>query len=219
MTFQLTTARRCLGAFLALAMSALFAACSESGSDEDKRVARTTGNGNADAPAQPATTPDDAASATTTPAATTPDPSGTNAASALSDALESATIGGDGSNIVLVQLSSADIDDAALTGELGCSFSIGNALPLLVAMGDVASKEPSRGVVKVGDYVEVVTAPGGFDAMLQGAQFSGAGKTIRIVLTGAATGSGESPPAPATLTYDRADGARRSFAGEWQCGP
>lgn len=120
---------------------------------------------------------------------------------------------------MLAPLSSADIDDAALTGEVGCSFTIGDEPPLLVAMGDVASKEPSRGVVKVGDYVEAVTAPGGFDAMLDGAQFSGAGKTVRIALTGVATGTGESPPAPATLTYDRADGARRSFAGQWTCGP
>lgn len=133
---------------------------------------------------------------------------------------EGATTGGDGSAIVLSTLSAAEIGQAALPGELGCSFAAaGAAGPLLVAMGDVGSREPAWGVVKVGTYVERVAAPGGFDAMLKGATFSGAGKTVRIALTGPAVGGGESPPRPATLTYDRADGARRVFAGLWTCGP
>lgn len=135
-------------------------------------------------------------------------------------AAESATTGGDGSAIVLSPLSAAEIEQADLPGELGCSFAAPDAAaPLLVAMGTVASREPAWGVVKVGTYVERVAAPGGFDAMLRGATFSGAGKTVRIHLTGPAVGGGESPPRPATLTYDRADGARRVFAGLWSCGP
>lgn len=131
-----------------------------------------------------------------------------------------ATVGGDGSAIELSPLSAAEIEAADLSGELGCSFAAsGAAAPLLVAMGNVASREPAWGVVKVGTYVERVGAPGGFDAMLDGATFSGAGKTVRITLTGPAVGGGESPPRPATLTYDRADGARRGFAGLWSCGP
>lgn len=55
--------------------------------------------------------------------------------------------------------------------------------------------------------------------MLRGTLFSGKGKTITIEVTGPATGGGESPPNPATLTYDRADGAKRQFIGQWQCGP
>ncbi|MDZ4376309.1 MAG: hypothetical protein U1C74_33415, partial [Phenylobacterium sp.] len=90
---------------------------------------------------------------------------------------------------------------------------------LLVAMGDVASPEAAQGVVKVGRYVERVATPGGFDAMLKGATFSGAGKVVRIDLTGPASGGGESPPRPATLTYDRADGARLTLVGLWSCGP
>lgn len=131
-----------------------------------------------------------------------------------------ATRGGDGSAIELGPLSRQEIEAAALAGELGCSFSAeaGHA-PLLLAMGHVASKEPARGVVKVGDDVEPVAAPGGFDAMLRGARFTGAGKTIDIEVTGAATGGGESPAHPATLTYHRADGAQRSWTGWWQCGP
>lgn len=200
MAFQATTARNYFGVLLAVVMASQFAACSRSGSDE--------GDGVADGPVQTATAP---------PAVTATDPADTDTAGANTHG--SATVGGDGSDIVLAPLSSADIEGATLTGELGCSFSIGDAPPLLVAMGDVASKEPSRGVVKVGDYVEAVAAPGGFDAMLEDARFTGAGKVIRITVTGTATGPGESPPVPATLTYDRADGARRSLAGQWSCGP
>lgn len=130
-----------------------------------------------------------------------------------------ATVGGDGSEIVLTPLSAAEIEEAALAGELGCSFLVEEGPPLLLAKGYGASGEPGRGVVKVGSYVEVVAAPGGYDAMLEGVTFTGAGKTLRITPTGPATAGGESPPRPATLTYDRADGARRDFDGQWQCGP
>lgn len=131
-----------------------------------------------------------------------------------------ATVGGDGSQIELHGLSPADLAANALVGELGCSFSTaGASQPLLLAMGDVASKDAARGLVKVGDYAERIGAPGGFDGMLKGPTFSGAGKTIRIVLTGPAKGGGESPPRPATLTYERADGASRTWEGGWTCGP
>jgi hypothetical protein len=132
---------------------------------------------------------------------------------------ESPTVGGDGSAIQLSPLASADLQAEPLQGELACSFAVGDAAPLLVAQGNVASKEAAQGVVKVGDYVERVAAPGGFDGMLKGPVFTGAGKTIRITLTGPAVGGGESPPRPATLTYDRADGASRTIAGRWTCGP
>ncbi|MES2723692.1 MAG: hypothetical protein V4656_11125 [Pseudomonadota bacterium] len=131
-----------------------------------------------------------------------------------------ATVGGDGSAITLNPLSSADLQSANLQGELGCSFSTPAASPLLVAMGVVASKEPAQGVVKVGDYVERVATPGGFDAMSKGAVFTGQGKSVTIARTGAApVGGGESPGYPATLTYDRADGAKLTLAGLWTCGP
>ncbi|WP_340644335.1 hypothetical protein [Phenylobacterium sp.] len=130
------------------------------------------------------------------------------------------TVGGDSSPIRLSALSNADLQSAALQGELGCSFSTPTASPLLVAMGVVASKTPAQGVVKVLDSMERVTAPGGFDAMLKGAVFADQGKTVTIALTGAApVGGGESPGYPATLTYDRADGARLTLTGLWTCGP
>ncbi|MFN4176563.1 hypothetical protein [Phenylobacterium sp.] len=129
------------------------------------------------------------------------------------------TVGGDGSAIELSPLTAKDIEAAALSGELACAFSTPGAPTLLLARGDVASRDPAFGVVKAGDYVERVAAPGGFDGMAKGAVFSGRGKTIRIALTGPAIGGGESPPRPATLTYQRADGAERVFVGAWTCGP
>jgi hypothetical protein len=129
------------------------------------------------------------------------------------------TIGGDGSPIELDALTEGDLSGATLSGELACSFSVDDDAPLLLAMGAVASDEPAQGIVKVSGYVEPIRAPGGFDGMLRGATFTGRGKTIVIEVTGDAIGGGESPPVPATLAYQRADGASRTFDGRWQCGP
>jgi hypothetical protein len=134
------------------------------------------------------------------------------------------TVGGDGSQIQLDALSERDISDAELSGELACSFSTGDASPLLHATGVVSSSEAAQGVVKVSGYVESIRASGGFNGISNGATFTGQGKTIEIALTGMALtgpaiGGGESPPRPATLTYQRADGASRVFDGRWQCGP
>ena len=129
------------------------------------------------------------------------------------------TVGGDGSDIELSALAAADLKAQPLAGELACSFSTDAASPLLIARGNVASREAAVGAVKVSGYVERVAAPGGFDGMLDGATFTGQGKTIRIAPTGPATGDGESPPRPATLTYERADGASLTLAGRWECGP
>jgi hypothetical protein len=133
--------------------------------------------------------------------------------------VENATVGGDGSPIQLSGLTRADFEANALKGELGCSFRTDAADPLLAAYGFVASKEAAQGLVKVGTYVERIAAPGGFDALVKGATFNGQGKTIGIAITGPAKGGGESPPYPATLTYDRADGAKRVIEGTWTCGP
>lgn len=132
---------------------------------------------------------------------------------------QGATVGGDGSEIGLDDLTESDLKSVALTGELGCSFQAEDNSTILYAMGIVGSSEPARGVVKVSGEVEPVGAPGGFDGMIKGASFTGRGKTIDIAITGAAMGGGESPALPATLTYQRADGASRSIVGSWQCGP
>ncbi|WP_149195842.1 hypothetical protein [Luteimonas suaedae] len=143
----------------------------------------------------------------------------TQEAAAPAPAAADGTVGGDGSKIQLDALTESDVAGADLGGELACSFSTGDAQPILYATGVVASDDPAQGVVKVSGYVEPIRAPGGFDGMTRSPTFTGQGKTIHIVETGAAIGGGESPPRPATLTYQRADGASRTFEGRWQCGP
>lgn len=129
------------------------------------------------------------------------------------------TVGGDGSPIQLDPLSVADIEGADLQGELACSFADADDVALLHAMGTVASQAPAQGIVNVAGNVEPVRAPGGFDGMAHDVTFTGRGKTITIARTGRSAGGGESPAHPATLTYQRADGASRAIAGQWQCGP
>lgn len=129
------------------------------------------------------------------------------------------TTGGDGSAITLNALTAEDMRQADLPGELGCQFTTEDGQVLLIAMGNVASSEPARGVVKVAAHVEPVSAPGGFDGLTDSPTFNGKGKTVRIQVTGEPTEGGESPPRPATLTYGRADGAQRAWPGEWRCGP
>lgn len=204
-------------AWLALSLAGALAACSGSNPDGADRHADAMPE--APVSASPPGAGADALPAEAKPGEAPPGPEAEDGAPDARVADAEATVGGDGSGIRLSTLSAAEIDAATLEGELACSFSQGDAAPLLLAKGDVGSAAPARGVVKVGDYVEAVAAPGGFDAMSKGASFSGAGKTIRIELTGPAAGGGESPPRPATLTYDRADGARRVFSGQWRCGP
>ncbi|WP_101674769.1 hypothetical protein [Alloalcanivorax mobilis] len=131
----------------------------------------------------------------------------------------SPTRGGDGSEITLNALTEGDIGEAGLSGELGCQFTTAGGEVLLLAKGNVDSSDAAQGVVKVAGYVERVAAPGGFDGMTDSPTFNGKGKTVRIEVTGEPTEGGESPPRPASLTYDRADGAQRDWQGEWRCGP
>ncbi len=164
---------------------------------------------------QPAATPAQAVGdETRAPAVTPAVPTPVAAAPA-----EGGTVGGDGSQIQLSDITLADQQAHPLKGELSCYFRDKAKALLLVGSGFSGVKEPGYGLVKVTGSVEQVVAPGGFDAMVNGAAFSGQGKTVTIALTGPATGGGESPAYPATLTYDRADGAKRVFVGTWTCGP
>lgn len=129
------------------------------------------------------------------------------------------TQGGDGSEITLNALTEEDMNEASLPGELGCQFTTDDREVLLIAMGDVGSSDAAQGVVKVAGYVERLSAPGGFNGITESPTFNGKGKTVHIEVTGEPTEGGESPPRPATLTYDRADGAQRDWQGEWRCGP
>lgn len=165
--------------------------------------------------AEPSATADNSADSSI-PAPIPPEPTPTPSPS---EAADGETVGGDGSPIRLSPLGEKDIAGAELAGELACSFGRGRDATLLLARGDAASKARAWGVIKVGDTIERVSAPGGFDGMVRGGTFAGKGVVLRIGLAGPASGGGESPPRPATLTYQRADGASRVFRGSWTCGP
>jgi ABC-type amino acid transport substrate-binding protein len=202
-----STPARTRTALIALLASLTLAACSQ-----PNESGTNAAGAQRDAPASATTAADDQGSeAAPTPAEPTPP------ASPADDQGE--TIGGDGSPIRLTPLSMSDIDDADLSGELVCTFGTADSPPLLYAAGDVGSSDPAMGVVKVLDSVERIGAPGGYNGMVRGATFAGQGKTVRIALTGGPIGGGESPPHSATLTYERADGASRTFNGLWTCGP
>lgn len=124
----------------------------------------------------------------------------------------------DGAN-TLEALTARDVADAQLSGELACSFAAGATGPLLHATGVVASDTPAQAIVKLSGQVYPLRSPGGFSGLLDDPQFNGAGLQVRVDRTGPTIGGGESPPAPALLTYRGADGAERSIEGEWQCGP
>lgn len=126
--------------------------------------------------------------------------------------------GAQASGVALQALSAEDIDAAKLSGELACGFAVDPQQTIMLAHGDVASKNPAQGIVKVNGAVKKVSAPGGFDAMIEGARFSGNGVSIVIKVTGEATGDGESPPRPATLTFAGMEGAT-NIEGQWTCGP
>jgi hypothetical protein len=89
----------------------------------------------------------------------------------------------------------------------------------LIAAGNVASKVPAEAIVKVDGALTRVSSPGGFNGIVKGATFTGGGHTLRIALTGPATGGGESPPRPAMLRHERDGSTLSSVAGEWVCGP
>lgn len=118
----------------------------------------------------------------------------------------------------LDELTSADIEAAHVPGELACGFSVDGGPLLLLARGDVASREEAWAIVKAGGAVTMLSAPGGFDAMIEAARFSGEGVTVSIRVTGKAEGGGEAPPNPATLSYEAA-GKAEEIAGQWTCGP
>lgn len=132
---------------------------------------------------------------------------------------------GEGSQIRLDALTPAEIAQADLAGELGCSFVRGGRdLPLLVAMGFVGDADGrAQAVAKAGGHIEHLRArePGGFDVLPRGASFVGRGMTYIVAPAGQGgrPAGGESPPLAAELLLHRADGAELVITGRWVCGP
>lgn len=192
---------------LACAVPLLLAACSDRGAapaaqNETSVAAETSAT---PMPAEPV-------------AVATPSPS--PSAAEVGDANSAATVGGDGSGIVLAPLRP---DDAkGLDGELGCGFAERRGGPsLLVGRADVGSEARAFAVVRNGGVLERLasTATGGFGAMEKGPTFGGKGLTVRITPEGGNLVKGESVARRATLLVQRGDGAERRIQGLWHCGP
>lgn len=115
-----------------------------------------------------------------------------------------------------------DIEGAALTGELACSFTQrGGTGPLLVAMADVTDTARAEGIFKLGPSALRLRGAeaGGFNAMVHGARFISGDLEARVVVTSdTPTGGGESPPLPARLEIGSPAGTQQ-IDGEWTCGP
>lgn len=118
----------------------------------------------------------------------------------------------------LAPLTAAELEGAGLSGELSCGFEAGGGT-LLLAAGDVASEAPSEAIVRLPGGLARLGAPGGFDAMLEGAEFTGPEGAARVEVTGASPEGGESPAHPATLTLQPENGAPITAEGLWRCGP
>jgi hypothetical protein len=141
----------------------------------------------------------------------------------VSGTADSPTVGGDGSPIRLGTLSEAEVLNADLPGELGCSFSLTQTgAASLVISADVADDARGSGVYKHAGYVERIVTPytGGFGALEKRRAFGGKGMTMKVETPGNVTvRGGESPLYRAQLVMQRADGAERSVPGFWTCGP
>lgn len=125
---------------------------------------------------------------------------------------------------VVAPLLPEQIATAELGGELGCAFATADMPgPLLVASGMVSDPEGTAQAVAGGDGVPLrmeAVERGGFDGMINGAEFAAKGFRYAVKLTGEpAAQGGESPPRPARLTVTAPWGAQAVVAGEWTCGP
>lgn len=118
----------------------------------------------------------------------------------------------------LQPLTANDIENAALAGELFCSFEAESGT-LLLAAGYVASEQPAEAAFKLSSQLASLSAQGGFDAITAGTTFIGTRGSAKIEVTGQTTEGGESPAHPATLTVLPDGGTEIVAEGLWRCGP
>jgi len=82
-------------------------------------------------------------------------------------------------------------------------------------------KARAERLAKIGETAERLAAreTGGFDILPKGAAFGTKGKILSVARTSdLPLGEGESPPYPAELLLQRADGAERTLSGRWTRG-
>ena len=105
----------------------------------------------------------------------------------------------------------------------GCSFSTTDDILVLVSTAEVRPDAVAKGVVKLNGEPQVVTASesGGYEALMDGASFTGAdGLSITVTRTSdiGTTGEIETTSWPATLMAERSDGGTASYEGIYGCG-
>lgn len=134
------------------------------------------------------------------------------------EAPASETIGGDGSALELQTLSGVTLPE--LSGELGCAFTANDDV-LLLAKGNVDRAARSEALIRRGDTVEqlMATDEGGYDGMVEGARFGTRGLVIEVATQQRNETRNEQVAYNATLRAMRADGAERTYQGDWTCGP
>ncbi len=124
------------------------------------------------------------------------------------------TVGGDGSEIRLDQLTAGDLEGAGLSGELACSFSTGDTQPVLFAKGIVRRLErtcprcPSRSPVIWSASARPADLTGWSRALPSRARARRSRSRSQVLRTKAG---------------NPRHGLRRSsmngLAGRWECGP
>jgi len=129
--------------------------------------------------------------------------------------------------ILLETLGPRDRDDVELAGELGCGFYASRGGdPLFIGMGSVSDAESAEGMVKIdGRAVKLaMNGVGGYDRLVDGAQFAGGGLIVAVSVTGTEPlaedppVAGESPVHPARMHVARA-GRELQIDGYYECGP
>ncbi|WP_375289884.1 hypothetical protein [Qipengyuania sp.] len=136
--------------------------------------------------------------------------------------------GPQGGTLVPQAIETGDMNAVDLKGELGCTFAPGDGeKPLLFASSSVDHKAASQAAVKLGGTVERLETKttGGFDALIKGAQFTGANglaadvvRTESKPMTETPQIAMESPRYSGRLVLSRA-GQQLSIDGIWECGP
>lgn len=128
----------------------------------------------------------------------------------------------------LEELGAADLADIALEGELACAFRrTEGAAPIFLGRGNVLEDAGAEAAAKYGGSVRrlAMEGTGGYDAMADGARFSGEGLTLTIARTGDAPIAEEpkvameSPVYPATLTVTVPGETGQTIEGLFECGP
>ncbi|QYJ02234.1 hypothetical protein KUV46_07565 [Thalassovita mediterranea] len=150
----------------------------------------------------------------------------TTSDSMLPDDTAEADLGVTGSDATLTSLQPISMQGAdMLDGELRCSFQTADSgEPLLIAAADVDPDGRATAAINNdgADLQLYGEQLGGFSGLEEdGGTFAGEGMVI-VVELGDATLDGsqtEQTSQAATMTVNRADGATRTFDGEWVCGP